>query len=277
MIKMVINPLKFVEDTEWTQRSNNEIITHEAVESKLDKFDTYEFQGRGVPRVSEILKKCLGKDYLVIWAARLGLEEYRKESNRTLYIGSIVHECIERFLLHGDVKIPDNISSPMVRNKIKRSVENFIDWYNSMISKGYIIRIIAIEQQTTNPWFGGTIDCIMNISHPDTGYNKNFIVDFKTSKSISIDYILQTYSYLWSVRWNKCFYDPTLPDIDGIGIIRIDKEAVKFEDLFLTIQEHTEIMYDIECSVVSMINWYYHILITEYNLRIGKRTKERLL
>lgn len=274
---MIINPLKFVEQTEWLERNNNIVIEHDGVINKLDKFDTYEFKGRGVPRVSEILKKCLGKDYLVIWAARLGLEEYKKESNRTLYIGSIVHECIEYFLLHGDIKIPDNISSPAVRNKIKRAVENFVDWYNSMISKGYIIRVIAIEQKTTNPWFGGTIDCIMNISNPNTGYDKNFIIDFKTSKSISIDYILQTYAYLWSVRWNKQFYDPSLPDIDGIGIIRIDKEAVKFEDLFLTVTEHIEIMLDIEYTLNSMVNWYYHILIIEYNLKLGKRMKERLL
>lgn len=274
---MVINPLKFVRETDWSVRSNNIVITHEAVENKIDKFDTYQFQGRGVPRVSEILKKCLGKDYLVTWAARLGLEEYRKESNRTLYIGSIVHECIEYFLIHGEIKIPDNISSPSVRNKIRRAVENFVDWYNSMVSKGYIIRIIAIEQQTTNPWFGGTIDCIMNISNPNIKYSKNFIVDFKTSKSISIDYILQTYAYLWSVRWNKQFYDPTLPNIDGIGIIRIDKEAVKFEDLFLSTTEHTDIMVDLGYTLNSMISWYYHILITEYNLKLGKRMKERLL
>jgi len=274
---MVINPLKFVDKTDWDEVSNNVIITHAGVETKLDKFDTYNFQGRPVPRVSDILKKCLGKDYLVIWAAKLGLEEYRRESARTLYIGSIVHECIEYFLLHKEIKIPDDIMSNAVRNKIRRAVENFVDWYNSMIAKGYIIRIIAIEQETTNPWFGGTIDCIMNISHPDTGYNKNFIIDFKTSKSMSIDYLLQTYAYLWSVRWNKEFIDSTLPVIHGIGIIRIDKEAVKHEFLALTIEHNCEIMLDLHHALSSMINWFYNIMIVEYNLKIGKMMKERFI
>lgn len=270
----VINPLKFVEDTKWNNISNNEIILHDAVKSKLEKFNTYNFFGRNVPRVSEILKKCLGKDYLVIWAAKLGIEEYKKESNRTLYIGSIVHEVIENYLLHGTIEIPSNIRSIDIKNKISTAVNNFINWYQEMLSKGYSIKIIAIEKQITCPWFGGTIDCIMNISHNETGFNKNFIVDFKTSKSISIDYLLQTYSYLWAEKWNKLngYYDCCIiPDIDGIGIIRIDKETIKHEDLFLTFENNFDILMELDYAFSSMINWFYQIMVTEYNLKLSKK------
>ena len=268
---MPINPLKFVKETEWNYSSNNELISHFAVESKIDKWDTYQFQGRNIPRVSDILKKCLGKDYLINWAARLGIDEYKRESARTLYIGSIVHEVIEEFLLTGNINIPFDISNNVIRNKIKRSVNNFVNWYQSMIEKGYIIKVLAIEKQITNPWYGGTIDCIMMITNIATGISKVYIVDFKTSKTISIDYLLQTYSYLWSIKWNKMYIDSTLPDIDGIGIIRIDKESDRYQDLFLDYENDTNILKDIDFSFTSMINWYYQTIIMEYNLKIAKR------
>ena len=273
---MALNPLKFVKDTDWQHQTNNEILTHLGIELKLSNWDTYEFQGRNVPRVSEILKRCIGKDYLVTWAARLGLEEYRKESNRTLYIGSIVHEVIEGFLLHKEINIPDNIHSGMIRSKISRAVNNFVNWYEYMIQNGYTITVIAIEKQITCPWYGGTIDCIMTITNNNTGISKTYIVDFKTSKQISIEYLLQTYAYLWAIKWNKTYYDSSLPDIDGIGIIRIDKEAVKFQDLFLDFENNNMILKDIEYSLTSMVNWYYHSYAMEYNLKISKNiNKER--
>ena len=48
-----------------------------------------------------------------------------------------------------------------------------------------------------------------------------YIIDFKTSKQISYEYIIQTCAYMWLI--NNGFF-PEISHIDGVGIIRVDKE-----------------------------------------------------
>lgn len=188
-------------------------------------FTVYKYDGREVPRVSEILKECIAKEFLVNWAARIGSKQMFLERKKATEIGSIVHEMIENYLLNNtDMNISFKVPQYYI-NPIKTAYNNFKDWVKYINSLGYYIEeIVAIEKQVSCPLYGGTIDCIMKIN------GKYYIVDFKTSKSISYEYIIQTCSYMWIVNNGYC---PDLPHIDGIGIIRIDKENKKFEDLFL--------------------------------------------
>ena len=57
-------------------------------------FDTYFFNGLPVPRVSEILKKCINKEYLIWWAARVGSKNMTAIRNKAAYIGTLVHKKI---------------------------------------------------------------------------------------------------------------------------------------------------------------------------------------
>ena len=188
-------------------------------------FDVYKYDGVGVPRVSHILKECIGKEYLMLWAAKLGQRQMIIERNKATTIGSRVHEMIEHYLLTGNDLDLSYKTSPVYMNEINRAYENFKDWIIYIESLGYKIEeVIATETPVICPWYGGTIDCIVKIN------GKIYIIDFKTSKQISYEYITQTCSYMWAVNNG---YAPHLPYIDGVGIIRIDKEKRKFEDLFL--------------------------------------------
>lgn len=190
-------------------------------------FDYYSYQNIGVPRVTHILNQCVNKDFLIAWAAKLGKQKYFFEKNKATTIGTRTHELIEEYLTTG--RFAENIfykTPPSMKKNVSIAFDNFKEWMNTLASKGYFISdIIAIEKQITCPYFGGTIDCICRIN------GKVYIVDFKTSKQISPEYLLQVCAYTWICNSG---YIPNIPHIDGVGIIRVDKESKhKFEDLFL--------------------------------------------
>ncbi len=252
---------------ELESRSFEDIIHIKSVEDHRKSFTVYEYNGKSIPRVNEILEACIGKPYLQIWASKLG-KDYIKTKRETLAIGSLVHEMCEYFMNFGADK-DVTIFSNRVYEAVYNSYNNFKSWYNDMKDKGYIITPLFTEQQTTNPWFGGTIDCIVNIKHPLMNIDQNYIIDYKTSKKISPDYILQTYAYLWSWNWNRQFVDGSLPYIHGIGIIRIGKEFSKdYNDLFIS---DSYILSELHYNLSSMVNWFYSYIDTEYLLKESKK------
>ena len=190
-------------------------------------FDYYDYQGIGVPRVTHILNQCINRDFLIMWAAKLGKQKYFIEKNNATTIGSRTHELIDEFLSTG--RFAENIFykiPPSLKKSVSIAFDNFKEWMNELANKGYFISdIIAMEKPITCPYFGGTIDCICRIN------GKVYIVDFKTSKQISPEYLLQVCAYMWVC--NSGYVD-NIPHIDGIGIIRVDKETKhKYDDLFL--------------------------------------------
>lgn len=220
-----------------------------------------------------MIKECIGREYLLRWAANLG-NQYQRESTHTLYIGTLAHEMIEYFLMFGAYKKIE-FRSYRVKEKTERAFQNFLNWYNGRIEEGFKISVLNIEKRTTNPWFGGTMDCVMKLDYE--GVSKTFIVDFKTSKKISMEYLLQTYAYYWSENWNAKFNgDTTVPKLDGIGIIRIDKEKDVYEDLFLDLQcpENYRFLVDIDRSLGSIINWFYHSQVMNYDLTEIKKVRK---
>jgi hypothetical protein len=266
----MINPLYFINENIPLEDDCFDALCLEGIISKREKWDVYNFFGINVPRVSEILKDTIGKDYLMKWALNLGKEVYERESRETLITGTIVHEMIEYFLIHGDKKEADYRSYQMKR-KAEQAYYNFVSWYRDMIKNGHTIKPLFIEREIVCPWYGGTIDCIMEID------GNTYIIDFKTSRSISMDYLLQTYAYYWSIKWNRNNLITDLPDIDGIGVIRIDKDKDKYEFILLD-GNHNEdanrILSSIGYSFSSMINWYYHQQDMKYQLKQSKMIKE---
>jgi len=190
-------------------------------------FDYYNYKGIGVPRATHILNQCVNKEFLINWAAKLGKQKYFFEKNKATTIGSRTHELIEEFLTTG--RFAENIFykiPPSMKKNVSIAFDNFKEWMNNLANNGYFISdIISIEKQITCPYFGGTIDCICRIN------GKVYIVDFKTSKQISPEYLLQVCAYMWICNSG---YVENIPRIDGVGIIRVDKETKhKYEDLFL--------------------------------------------
>lgn len=201
------------------------IFELQGIEEYRKKFDTYNYNNIPIPRVSNILDQCINKPYLVQWAASLGYRNYAIEKNKALTIGTRTHEAIENYLTtNTDVNIGITTPPSLVKY-VKKAYNNFKAWVDNLHHLGYHIdEVIAIEKPLSCPYYGGTTDCILRIN------GKVYLVDFKTSKKISYEYLVQVCAYMWLINNG---YSPDLPHIDGVGIIRVDKETNKFEDYFL--------------------------------------------
>ena len=92
-----------------------------------------------------------------------------------------------------------------VAKSVYNCFENFKLWEKRLYNLGgKIDEIIGLEVPVTCPWYGGTIDCIARIN------GAVYIIDFKTSKQISAEYLLQVTAYMWIINNN---YAPYLPHI----------------------------------------------------------------
>lgn len=261
------NPIYFNNnDTKIPNISSSEDILFSNF-SYDDFNDHYRFQGKIVPRVTKILDSIMDKNNLIEYAAKVGYTNYINNQNTAFEIGTKSHNAIEDYLLLG---IDDYSFSGNIFNKIeKRSnncLQNFINWYNNQKDKGYIIKPLYIEKTTINPWFGGTIDGILQFENIVTHCKKNIIVDFKTSSYIRPEYFIQLYSYYWSEEWNRLYienYDGC--NIDGIGIIRVDKYKSKYEDLIIDFTNSMNYPYINQLDKIfgSALNWFYQ----QYNLK----------
>ena len=222
-------------------------------------FDYYDYKGIGVPRVTRILDQCVNKEFLIQWAAKLGKQKYFYEKNKATTIGSRTHELIEEYLTTG--RFNENIFykiPPSLKKNVSIAFNNFKEWMDGLANNGFFISdIIAMEKVVTCPYFGGTVDCICRIN------GKVYLVDFKTSKKISPEYLLQVAAYTWIINSG---YVENLPKIDGIGIIRVDKETKgKYEDLFLNfnIPWQFDIINKFTRAFGVLLNCYYTILSME--------------
>ena len=157
---------------------------------------------------------------------------------------------IDEFLLHGTAEFDNNIyTNEDVFKKIYKAYNNFVRWYNDRIAEGYKIEVLEIEKSIVTPWFGGTIDCIMRITDQQ-GISKTYIIDFKTSSKIAIDYLVQTYGYMWGVNWYVRNIDPSAyPKIDINNFMN---------------------MANINDAFVHCLNWFYYQKNLEWILKNNK-------
>lgn len=196
------------------------------LDNNLEDDGIYKFKDKFIPRVSNILKDTISKEYLANWAASIG-KRYYYESQKAKDIGTLTHQWIEEFLTKK--KITENFTfSQDVLSIADIAYNNFLEWYNKFTKK-YSFNVISIEKELACPYYGGTTDCIVNIN----GHNS--LIDFKTSKKIDYTYIMQLCAYMWIIN---NYYQHELPFIDTIGIIRVGKDKYGvYEDLFLNISD----------------------------------------
>jgi len=126
---------------------------------------------------------------LTQWIGDVGnkrAEEIRDEAGED---GSFVHDAIDR-MLHGQKITSQEIEEKFKKSarilKIKKCLKSFIDWYNE-----YKPEIIKTEFMIVNSeyQFGGTVDLLCKIN------GENYIIDYKTSKSISEEHRVQLSAY----------------------------------------------------------------------------------
>ena len=268
-------------------RNINSMIELESASlaSKREKWLTYSFNGYPVPRTTEIINSTINKDYLNKWAAKLG-SNYNKEIDTILDTGSMVHNMIEDFITTGRIKekYPQyRMADPL---KALKAYHNFLNFWNNMKTRGYIITPIAIELPFATPWYGGTIDFIAKITAPN-GVSKVAILDFKTSSKISYNYFLQTEMYWQAMsfivnNYNICDIGISQPQftkelidelrfISQIGIIRIDKQKDTYEYVLADLDADSIFLANLNYAASSMVNWYYKMQLIDSQYSEFKR------
>ena len=84
---------------------------------------------------------------------------------------------------------------------------------------------------------------------------------------MSHEYLLQTYAYMWSWNWNRTFIDNTLPQITGIGLLRIDKQKPVYNEFYLTNKSNPYELVELDLALSSMICWFYNMNTIDYQFR----------
>ncbi len=143
----------------------------------------YKILQKVVPSVTTILSRFKNSIGLIIWSNKLGLKgkSYHQEINKAADIGTNVHELAQLHIEDLEYELPSN---EIVQNCFKK----FLDWWNEF-SKN--CEVIFCEQSFTSKLYqyGGTADLLVK---KDDEY---ILVDFKTSKDIYPDNLIQGSAY----------------------------------------------------------------------------------
>lgn len=210
----------------------------------------YTYNGYPIPRVTEILSLMLHEDYLMTWSNAIGLYKHKKYEDtlqEAADIGGDVHGLIEEYLQKGYVS--KNIDS--LRNEVKNAFKSFQSWWE--IIKQNVYKIIYQEYKLTCPYFGGTLDMLIEIN------GKKYLVDFKTSNHIGYKYYLQLAAYRYILRTEHGI------EIDGCIVLQLDKKTNMFHEYILDFGnlEHLNYINNCERAFLSLVYSYFNRLCVE--------------
>ena len=246
---------------------DNDILELEGIDKVRENIWLHykDANNRPIPRVTHIIAQNSDQDYLIKWAANIGRNKYDFYTDKALEVGTLVHQYIDLYLeakfIKKDIslfKINAEDIGIVYRSQVIRAVENFLAWEKNLNAMGYFIEeVIALEVTVRCPWFGGTVDAILKIN------GAVYLIDFKTSKQISTEYLIQASAYMWMINNG---YAPELPYINGIGIIRVDKTCRKFTDLFLNdfVPECSNFIISLIKTFLVYVESYYRTISTNY-------------
>lgn len=227
--------------------------------SESEKWDTYNYYNKPVPRVSNILHDMIHEDYLLDWANGLGFRRQKHDVIRDLSAkkGTASHNLIEEFLETKIIKTDFSDIDNDIRFAVNNVYQGFISWYNMMKENCEIFEIIAIEKVLVCPYFGGTLDIQANIN------GKIFIIDLKTSNHMTYKYFMQLGAYTYMLQYH---YDTP---VNGIMILWLDKKKPRYNDYVLdaSIPEHNAMISQSIETFLSLAYAYHNknLLIDQYN------------
>ena len=166
----------------------------------------YKVEGIKVPSVTTILGRYKNSTGLIIWSNKLGLEgkSYHAELNKAGDIGTALHELAELHIKGEYYELPED---PIVQECFNK----FKDWW---AEQEYEVTFTEKSFCCRKYKYGGTADLLVN---GDT------LVDFKTSKRVYDDHLVQLGAYKFMIE-----------EQDGIEInkailARFGKETDDFE------------------------------------------------
>lgn len=102
--------------------------------------------------------------------------------------GSLVHSIAENLLKHGPDSLPAKADVPADEHGY---VESLVKWYDAHVKDKLHTVHVEVPVVSVQYWFGGTLDAILY----DKATNIYYIIDFKTSKKIYLNHLLQSTTY----------------------------------------------------------------------------------
>lgn len=221
-----------------------DLVNAPEMSKKMSNSTYYNDDGVMVPRVTEVISTMIHSDALMYWANSLGFKGkgYRATLNAAAKIGTEAHTAIERFLKD---KYESKTNIPFL---------GFLMWYNIVsVDRGLSINVIYIEHKIVCKWFGGTIDCLMNIG------GKIYLVDFKTSNHVTYKYFLQLAAYRFMLRVVEGI------NVDGVIVLQLDKVEPGFNEYLLNFEnlEHLNFIEQCERTFLSLVYGFVNIRYTE--------------
>lgn len=165
--------------------------------------------GVQVPSVTKIIGQAIHKEWLVEWYGKHGTKHCKAVVKKSTDFGTDVHNHIEAGL--NEKFFNKNVPKPTLSKRQHEVVETFWQW--QAMSK---FTPVATELHVVSRHYryGGTFDAV---GHFTDNRGQYFILDWKTSKSISREYGMQLAAYA------QAYYEQTGKLVDHGGVIRLEK------------------------------------------------------
>lgn len=183
------------------------MIILEFLEGDFAQERTTGFDGdSNLKRVTKILDE-INNPYIIQWANSLGFRHlsYTRELNKYAELGTKVHNEIED-ILH-------RVNCPFYFTHYETpGAYAFYTWLDNKKKQGLKLKVLDIEKSIIGKYFCGTLDCIMQIG------GETYLIDFKTSSSISYKYYMQLCAYRYLLILMGYKYH-----IDKMMILQVDK------------------------------------------------------
>lgn len=235
-------------------KSDNEYIINALSTTTDGSYDgvvksSYTYNGYVVPRVTEILSKCIHSDVLMYWANSLGFKHKSYGKTLKLYSswGSECHDQIDKFISSDfeDRTIPPSFESA-------NAFKSYLYWFDD-ISQTNNVYVKMHEASISCRYFGGTLDGLYEIN------GKLYLVDYKTSNHITFKYCLQLAAYRYILRTEYGI------DVAGCIILQLSKKDVSYNEYFLDLSREDHLQYIEECehAFLSLVYSYYNIIKVE--------------
>ena len=164
----------------------------------------YILNNKKLPSATQIIGRFKNAIGLIIWANNLGLKglNYFDELKKAGDTGTSLHDLAELHIKGEDYEFPED---PTVRHCFNQ----FLEWWDNLTCE-----VIWTEKKFKSKklMFGGCPDLLVKKD------GKYILVDFKTSKSLYSDFVIQLGSYVFLVEENMDI------EIDRAVIVRFPKD-----------------------------------------------------
>jgi len=201
--------------------------------------DRYTYNGKSVPRVTEIISKMIHEDAITQWANSLGFKHksYTRTLNEAATYGTHAHHGIECYLK--SLPIPDETPGSIIGG--------FCKWWD-IVTKYNTVKVLGQEKKMACEWFGGTYDALLEIK------GEPYLIDFKTSNHVTYKYYLQLAAYRYMLMKNGI--NPV-----GLIILQLSKKMPAYNEYVLNLKDPVQLNYINICerTFFALVYGYYHI------------------